>query len=41
MFVGLFVICTFGFVDDVMFSRNGAYGTSCVFLSGKDSKLLA
>jgi len=25
-------VCTFGFVDDVMFSHNGPYGTSCVYL---------
>jgi len=27
------LLCTSGFVDDVMFSRNGHNGASCVFLS--------
>jgi len=24
------ILCTFGFVDDVMFSRNRLYGAACV-----------
>ena len=28
-------LCTSGFLDDVMFSRNGLCGASCVFPSGE------
>jgi len=31
------MLCTSGFVDDVMFSRSWPYGGSCIFLCGEET----